>query len=225
MEFVLASRNKNKIRELREMLTLSGLKDFDLLSLDDIGVDFDIEENGRSFEENSLIKANVPASRGYVGIADDSGLCVDALDGEPGIYSARYSGENADYKSNNAKLLKKLGDRPTSDRGARFVCVISCVIPASSSLCVPSELDMSVRYAGIVGNSKAFCVRGECSGVILDFPRGDNGFGYDPLFYFPEKNKTFAELSEEEKNSVSHRGNAIRRFAQVMNVIMRGQKC
>ena len=225
MKIVLASRNKNKIAELKTLFDKSDLGDIELLSLDDIGAYDDIEENGSSFEENSLIKASVPASLGYIGIADDSGLCVDALSDEPGIYSARYSGENATYLSNNQKLVENLKGIPPKERTARFVCVVSCVIPHDIGFvpAIPNEYDVSTQFGSIVGASRAFCVRGECHGVILEEAAGENGFGYDPLFYISDKGKTFAQLSSEEKNAISHRGNAMRSFIEVLKTVLRGQ--
>ena len=224
MKIVLSSRNKKKIAELRTLFDLSGLSGIELLSLDDIGISEDTEENGKTFEENSLIKASVPASRGYIGIADDSGLCVDALGGAPGIYSARFAGEDSNDRLNNLKLVEALKDTPDSDRSARFVCVVSCVIPKGIGFDfdLPEDIDVSDLYPTIVGDSKAFCVRGECPGYILDEPRGENGFGYDPLFYIPDKQKTFAQLSSDEKNNISHRGNAMRGFVEVLKRIMEG---
>ena len=223
MEIVLSSRNKKKISELRALFYSAEL-DITLLSLDDIGVYDDTEENGLTFEENSLIKAAVPASLGYIGIADDSGLCVDALNGKPGIYSARFSGEDADDLSNNAKLISELDGVPYEKRSAKFVCVVSCVVPSSLQdlLKIPEELDVSESYNTILRSSKAFCVRGECNGLILDSPRGENGFGYDPLFYIPEKQKTFAELSSQEKSAMSHRGNAMRAFVCILKELTKG---
>lgn len=209
------------------MFASSDLRDLEILSLDDIGVTGDTEENGSTFEENSLIKAAVPASLGYIGIADDSGLCVDALGDAPGIYSARFSGENANDASNNRKLLDELSGISPEKRGARYVCVVSCVFPANfdPAPSIPSRYDVSGAFPSITGESRALCVRGECRGIILDVPRGSNGFGYDPLFYFPDHNKSFAELSHDEKNAVSHRGNAMREFARVLNDVLRGRSC
>ena len=222
MDIVLASKNKNKINELKVLFSSYGLSGLNVLSLEDIGVFDDIDEYGKTFEENSLIKASVPAKLGYIGIADDSGLCVDALGGAPGVYSARYSGENATYDLNNTKLLRELSEVPDEKRGARFVCVVSCVFPQSFSVSVPAEVDMTGVYPDITGEFKAFCVRGECLGTILRERRGDNGFGYDPLFYIREKDKSFAELSGEEKNAVSHRGRAMLRFAQLTSGMIGG---
>lgn len=190
MKIVLASRNRKKIKELRTLLSKEGF-DIDILSLDDIGYYGDIEENGSSFEENAVIKASVPASLGYIGIADDSGLCVDALDGAPGIYSARFAGEPCNDSENNRKLLAMLGDLPAEKRGACFVCTIAAVAP----------------------NGSRITVRGECRGRILTELHGKAGFGYDPLFFYDSLGKTFAELSQEEKNRVSHRAVAIKKFS------------
>ncbi len=193
MEIVLASNNKNKIKEMKALLApLSPLFEggIQLLSLSDIGYTGDIEENGLTFEENATIKASVPASLGYYGIADDSGLEVDALGGKPGIYSARYSGEHGDNEKNNQKLLSELENIEDEKRTAKFVSVIAMVAPK--------------------GKDQRFCftVRGECKGKILREYRGANGFGYDPLFLYEPLNKTFAELSDDEKNRVSHRAAA-----------------
>lgn len=198
IKMVLASHNKNKIAELETLIQHYSSKEIKLLSLDDIGYIGDIEESGTTFEENAIIKASVPAKMGYIGIADDSGLCIDALGGKPGIYSARYSGEGANDKKNNEKILDELKDVPEDQRRAKFVCVIACVFPESY-------------------NKKEIVVRGECGGVILNAERGHNGFGYDPLFSYEPLNKTFAELSPEEKNKISHRGNAIRRLSDKIN--------
>lgn len=193
---VLASRNRHKIKEMEVLLhTLLPEEDFVLLSLDDIGYTGEIEENGTTFEENAKIKASVPASLGYIGIADDSGLEVDALNGEPGVYSARYADEEGvphSDEANNDKLLRKLASVPDEKRTARFVSCLSLVTPCGRS----------------------FTVRGTCEGVMLWERRGTGGFGYDPLFYHPPLGKTFAELTPEEKNSVSHRAHAAILFAE-----------
>ena len=196
MKIVLASRNPKKIRELRQLLSelLSGVE---VLSLDDVGIMGDIEEDGTTFEENALIKARVAAGSGYIGVADDSGLAVDALGGEPGVYSARYAAQNNfagdhDDDGNNQCLLYNLRNVPDEERGGAFVCAFACVFP----------------------DGREFVVRGEARGVILHEYHGEGGFGYDPLFYFPQFGKTFAEVTPEEKHSVSHRGKAIRAFAK-----------
>ena len=192
-KFVLASNNKKKIRELRTILGRL-LPECTVYSLSDIGFEGDIEENGTSFEENSIIKASVPARLGYIGVADDSGLCVDALGGAPGIYSARYSGKGD--RENNIKLLSELEGK--EDRGAGFVCVMSAVFP----------------------DGRIVTARGEVRGTILTAPRGDDGFGYDPLFYCPELGKSFAEASADEKNAVSHRGRALAAICEKLRKIL-----
>ena len=189
MKFVLASNNKKKIAELRTILS-SLLPDCEVLSLKDIGYTDDIEETGETFEENSKIKASVPASLGYIGIADDSGLCVDALDGAPGVHSARYSGGGD--AENIKKLLSELEDVPDEKRGAKFVCVMTAVFP----------------------DGKTVSARGEARGVILREKKGEDGFGYDPVFYSADLEKTFAEALPDEKNRVSHRGRALKTFCE-----------
>ena len=188
MELVIASRNQKKIRELEALLSryVSGVK---LLSLDDVGIEGDIVEDGTTFSENALIKARTAATSGKIGVGDDSGLCVNALGGAPGIFSARYAGEHGDDEANNRKLLRELSDK--EDRSAAFVCTIACVTP----------------------DGRELFVEGRAEGMILREASGKNGFGYDPLFYFPPLNKTFAELTPEEKNNISHRANAVKAFA------------
>lgn len=190
MYLVLASHNKKKITELRELL--SDISDkIEVISADDVGV-HEIEEDGNSFEENSMKKAKAVAKEGRWAIADDSGLEVDYLGGAPGIYSARYSGGGDEENIN--KLLRELDGVPEEKRSARFVCCVSVISPSGES----------------------WTVRGECEGVILEERRGDNGFGYDPVFFIPSFSKSFAELTHEEKNSVSHRGNAMRKVHELL---------
>ena len=176
------------------------LPDSEVLSLDDVGILGEIEENGETFEENALTKARVAASSGYVGIADDSGLTVDALGGEPGVYSARYAGEHGNDAANNALLLKNM--EGMRDRTAAFVCALALAFPDGSA---------PIRAHGAV------------EGEILFNPRGENGFGYDPLFWYDPMGKTLAEMTAEEKNAISHRGAAVRqlavRFARRMGLI------
>lgn len=191
MEIVLASRNPKKIYELEHLLNTHLSIDVKILSLDDIGYTKEIAETGKTFEENAYIKAAVPAKLGYIGISDDSGLEVDVLSGRPGIFSSRYAGENKDDEDNNNKLLLELLNIPAEKRTARFVCVITCVFPDTNDI---------------------ISVRGTCEGLIIDTPRGSNGFGYDPIFYCEEFGRTFAELTDDEKNSISHRGKAINLF-------------
>lgn len=198
MRIVLASRNRKKIAELRTLLE-EIVSDVEILSLDEVGIFGEIEENGSTFEENALIKARAAAASGYIGVGDDSGLAVDALGGAPGIYSARYAavcgvaGEHDD-EVNNQTLLTNLSDVPDEERGAAFVCAVACVLP----------------------DGREFTVRGEARGRILREYRGEGGFGYDPLFYYEPLEKTFSELSADEKNRISHRGNAMRAFSKAL---------
>lgn len=187
LKLVLASRNRKKIRELETFLSAIS-SDIQILSLDDIGYTDEIVEDGATFAENSLIKARVPASLGYIGVADDSGLEVDALGGAPGVYSARWSGEGATDEKNNAKLLDELRDVPADERTARFKTVVTCAFP----------------------DGKYFQCDGVCEGRVLTSPDGDGGFGYDPLFWSNELGKSFGSATPEEKNRISHRGRAMR---------------
>ena len=189
MKIVLASRNKKKIVELQTLLSQK-IEGIEILSLDDVGITDEIEENGNSFAENALIKASAAAESGYIGVGDDSGLAVDFLGGAPGIYSARYSGEHGNDEENNKLLLKNLNG--VSDRSARFVCAIACVFP---------------------DGQESITVMGESNGKITEEYFGNGGFGYDPIFFCDELGKTFAEASAEEKNAVSHRGRAVMKLA------------
>ncbi|MGB3225005.1 MAG: XTP/dITP diphosphatase [Desulforhopalus sp.] len=180
---VIATRNENKLREFREIL-----KDLqvEIRSLNDFGPIPEAIEDGNTFDENAYKKAIHTAKvLGLPAIADDSGLVVEALNGEPGVYSARYAGEKATDDENCNKLLNSL--KGVDNRKAHFQCVLSIAVPSGPAL----------------------TYEGRCEGIIIDEKRGDNGFGYDPLFYFEELSKTFAELSMEEKNKVSHRGKAL----------------
>ena len=222
MKIVLASRNRKKIAEIHAILS-GVMPTVETLSLDDVGFHGEIEENGSSFEENSVIKASVPAALGFVGMADDSGLEVDALGGAPGVYSARYSGEPCDDKRNNKKLLSELDGLPFKERSAKFVSVVSVLFPKGSDC---FDFDASkLRYSTPVedknGEYRGFATRGECLGHILTKQRGDGGFGYDPLFNCDVYNKTFSELSGEEKNKVSHRGEALRKFAADLAAVIK----
>ena len=208
MKIVLASRNAKKIRELETLLAQHSSMHIEVLSLDDIGYTEEIVEDGTSFEENAWIKAATPAAMGYIGIADDSGLSVDALGGAPGIYSARYGGEGTNDAKNNEKLLAEMNEVPDEERGAAFVSAVACVFPRECDVEIPEEV--RTEKNGLSG----FVVRGECRGTILREARGCDGFGYDPLFYVSEKGCTFAELSSEEKNAISHRGVAMRAFCR-----------
>lgn len=207
MDMILASRNKKKIKELNAILSAS-IPDIRILSLDDIGFEGDIKEDGTTFEENALIKARTAmaaAGNRYPAVADDSGLAVDVLDGAPGVYSARYAGGHGDDEANNQLLLKNLEHTPDAARTARFVSVIACVFPDGHEI----------------------VVRGEAKGVMLREYRGEGGFGYDPLFlYLPEspdepQNKTFSEMTAEEKNLISHRGRAIKKLADELAIYLK----
>ncbi len=189
MTIVVASRNKGKVRELESLLRAELGQEIELKSLDEVGITGEIEEDGKTFAENARIKARAAAASGYPGLGDDSGLVVPALDMAPGVYSARYAGEHGNDAANNALLLKNLSDK--TDRRAAFVCALALVFP----------------------NGEVIEAAGEVQGEILHAPRGNGGFGYDPLFYYPPMKKTTAEMSADEKNEISHRGAAIRRLA------------
>ena len=187
MRMVLASKNPHKLEEISQITKEFGME---LVLQSELGVDLDVEETGTTFEENSLQKAwAVMKATGLPALADDSGIAVDALNGEPGVYSARYGfDESLDDWGRLQLLLKNTENVPDGQRQAKFVCVITMVTP-----------DEQVIQA-----------RGEIHGVLTREPRGENGFGYDPIFYYPPMGKTTAELSAEEKHAVSHRGNALR---------------
>ncbi|MFZ5966092.1 MAG: XTP/dITP diphosphatase [Bacillota bacterium] len=196
---VIASQNKHKIQEIKEILQAFP---FAIQSLDQVGLShFHVEEDGETFEENSMKKAReVMKATGSIALADDSGLEVDVLDNQPGVYSARFSGEGATDKKNNQKLLVMLQDVPTEKRTARFVSVISVVFP----------------------DGKEVCVRGECPGIIGFIEKGTNGFGYDPLFIVPEYQKTFGELGSEVKNKISHRARALSKLKDALQEVLGG---
>ena len=223
-KIVLSSNNKKKILELETLFASVSSNSVKLMTLRDINYTDEIEENGTSFEENSLIKARVPASLGYIGIADDSGLAVDYLEGAPGIYSARYSGEYATDEKNRKKLFAALEGVPADKRTAKFVCTASVVLPENTDLVIPEKYRICAELAAKVGidPERAMVVRGECHGIILEEERGEGGFGYDSMFYYPEFDATFAEIPQKKKNTVSHRGIAMREFtkriAEILNV-------
>ncbi len=188
---ILATSNKDKAREIAEIL-----KDtpFVVTTMKEEGFDPDIVEDGSTFEENALIKARTVhelAGNAYV-MADDSGLCIDALDGAPGIYSARFCGEDSTYPEKFKRIFEMLKDVPEEKRTAKFVCSIAVVRPDGTE----------------------FTVRGEICGVLHEKPVGDGGFGYDPIFYVPEFGMTTAQMTKEQKNSISHRGKASRAMAE-----------
>lgn len=190
---IIASGNQGKLKEFKELM--KGLP-VEVKSLKDYPGIGDIVEDGVSFAENAYIKAKaVFDATGCLSIADDSGLEVDALNGAPGIYSARYAGEEKDDAANNEKLLDKMTDIPDGKRGAQFRCAI----------------------VAIDQNGKRYDAEGIVRGEILHTPQGENGFGYDPLFYIEEFGRTTAELSMDEKNKISHRGQAVRQMVEILN--------
>jgi XTP/dITP diphosphohydrolase len=191
---VLATRNKGKTEEIRALLKGHPVE---LKNLDDFGPIPEVVEDGETFDDNAYKKASFTARvLGFPAIADDSGLVVEALNGEPGVYSARYAGEDADDAANNAKLLEQMAG--VTDRRAAFQCVISIAVPTGAAL----------------------TYEGRCDGVIAEAPSGEGGFGYDPLFYCPDKEKTFAELTMEEKGELSHRGRALKEVADELDKIL-----
>ena len=188
MKMVLASQNAHKKAEMSHILEQYGIE---LILQSELGLHIDVEETGETFEENSLLKAKaVMEASGLPAIADDSGLCVDALNGAPGVYSARYGGEGLDDVGRYRLLLENL--RGQLDRRGKFVSVVTACFP----------------------NGDVLVARGECPGTIAYAPQGDHGFGYDPVFFVPSARKTFAQLTEEEKNAISHRGNALKIFKE-----------
>ena len=195
-KIVLASRNRHKLKELQTLIK-EYIDDIEVLSLDDVGLMDEIIEDGDTFERNALIKAKYAASSGYIGIGDDSGLTVNALNGAPGVLSARYAGEHGDDEANNLLLLKNL--EGVSDRTAQFVCSIAVAFPDGSD----------------------FVVNGVVEGQILQEPHGNGGFGYDPLFWVEIFNKTLAEVTPKEKNSISHRGKAVNELAKKLKEILK----
>lgn len=183
---IFATGNADKMKEIRMILADTGLE---ILSMKEAGIRIEAEEDGDTYEENALIKARaVAAQTDAVVLADDSGLEIDWLNREPGVYSARYLGEDTPYCVKNAKLIERLAGVPDERRTARFVCAIAAVLPDGRELTVKAAVEGRIGYE----------------------EKGDNGFGYDPIFYVPEFKKTTAELTEEEKNRISHRGKALR---------------
>ncbi len=190
-KLVFATGNEGKMKEVRSILKDCG---YDILSMKEAGIDIDIEENGTTFEENALIKARAVFEHCKdvdVVLADDSGLEVDYLDKAPGVYSARFMGEDTPYSVKNNEIIKRLEGVEEEKRTARFVCVI----------------------AGVFADGTTCTTRGTIEGIIGYEERGENGFGYDPIFFLPEKGRSTAELDEEEKNAISHRGKALREMA------------
>lgn len=180
---ILASNNKDKVKEVKEIL-----KGYDIISMKEAGIDVDIKENGTTFEENALIKARaIMKLTGQITMADDSGLEIDYLNKAPGVYSARFMGHDTSYDIKNKALIQKLEGVKGSDRSGRFVCAIAVCFP----------------------DGREIVKRGTMEGLIAEEIKGDNGFGYDPIVYLPEYGKTSGELAPEEKNKISHRGKAL----------------
>ena len=183
-KILAATTNQGKIREIKEILS-----DFEIVSLKDLGINVDVEENGTTFSENAYIKASeISKLCDLPVLADDSGLEIDALGGRPGVYSARYAGENTPYPEKIARLSQELKDIPINERHAHFTCAMCLILPDGRK----------IEAEGV-----------SCPGIILETPRGENGFGYDPAFYCPDYKKTFSEMTMEEKNAVSHRKAAL----------------
>ena len=201
MRLIFATGNKGKMNEIREIMSDS----VPVFSMAEAGVSTDVEEDGNSFMENSFIKARAVArtcrEKGIddaIVLADDSGLVVDALNGEPGIYSARYLGEDTPYSIKNAKIIERLNGVSDEDRTARFVCAIACVMPDGR------EYSAEATYEGAIGYEE----------------RGEHGFGYDPIFYLPDRGVYSAELDPDEKNRISHRGKALRMMKEILSEIL-----
>ena len=223
VQIVLATQNRHKLNEITAILcdlpvTLSSLYDFP-----EIG---EIEETGSTVEENALIKAtSIYALTGLPTFGDDTGLMVDALDGRPGIYSARYAGPEATYAQNNEKLLKALKDVPELDRTASFQCAIAFACPKEMLDLIKMPRNEGYEVQGYtttdVRHSLTVLMRGEVNGTIITECRGMEGFGYDPLFYVHELEKTFAELTLEQKNELSHRSKATRKFKRLLETCMK----
>lgn len=202
MRIVFATGNKDKMREIRQIL---GGLDAEILSMKEAGVDVDVEENGSTFSENARIKADAifnilkekePEEAGNtVVLADDSGLEVDYLGGEPGIYSARYLGKDTPYSEKNQIIIDRLANAKDEERSARFVCAIAACLPGGKSLNTVGKMEGRIGYE----------------------IAGSNGFGYDPIFFLPEYGKTSAELSGDEKNAISHRGKALREMEKLLS--------
>lgn len=197
MRIIFATGNEGKLKEIKAIMGDLGLE---IVSMKEAGIKANIVEDGKSFKENALIKARTISdiARGELIMADDSGLVIDALNGEPGIYSARYMGEDTSYDIKNNAILERMKDFKGSARSARFVCAVAAVVTDENGEC------------------KEYTTEKTFEGVIADKIAGANGFGYDPIFYVPEKGMTSAELTSEEKNSMSHRGKALRAMKEII---------
>ena len=195
MKFVLATHNPGKLKEMGEILARFGME---VVSPKDLGLTVDVEETGTTFAENAMLKAKaICAAAKLPAIADDSGLCVDALNGGPGVYSARYGGEGLDDKGRYMLLLNSMRGQPT--RAAHFACAIACAFP----------------------NGDELTAEGRCDGTIAFAPMGEGGFGYDPVFFVPELKKTFGQLTAEEKSAISHRGRALAAFVEKLETYLK----
>jgi len=193
---LIATKNMGKVREYRDLLAHLPLQ---ITSLADVGIDSDVEETGQTFAENAILKARTYAQlSGLLTWADDSGLAVDALGGWPGVHSARHAGPNATDADRINILLQRLDGVPPEQRGASFHCVVAIATP----------------------EGKVWTTEGMCPGVITSTPSGSGGFGYDPVFFVPELNKTFAQLSPQEKNAISHRGIAARKAMELLERLL-----
>lgn len=191
-KIIFATQNEGKLKEIRAIF---GEMDLEILSMKEAGIDIPIEETGTTFEENAVIKATAVAkAAGTLALADDSGLEIDYLNKEPGVYSARYAGEDTPYTIKNQMLLDRLAGVKESQRTARFVCAVAAAYP----------------------DGRVFTVRGTMEGIIGLAPAGENGFGYDPIFYLPECGCSSAQLTMEQKNALSHRGKALRAIKEVL---------
>ncbi|WP_295748359.1 XTP/dITP diphosphatase [uncultured Oscillibacter sp.] len=194
-KFVLATHNLKKLAEMRAILSGLGVE---VVTPAEAGVEVDVEETGTTFAENAMLKAKaVCAAAGLPAIADDSGLCVDALNGGPGVYSARYGGEDLDDRGRYRLLLNSM--RGQTSRAAHFSCAVACAFP----------------------NGDTLAAEGRCDGAIAFAPMGEGGFGYDPVFLVPEKGKTFGQLTAEEKSAISHRGRALAAFTEKLGTYLK----
>ena len=195
MKYVLATHNPGKLKEMGAILARFGVE---VVSPKDLGLTVDVEETGTTFAENAMLKAKAICAAAHLpAIADDSGLCVDALNGGPGVYSARYGGDGLDDRGRYMLLLNNMRGQTT--RAAHFACAIACAFP----------------------NGDTLTAEGRCDGTIAFAPMGEGGFGYDPVFFVPEKAKTFGQLTAEEKSAISHRGRALESFVEKLETYLK----
>lgn len=193
MDIIVATNNQGKVKEIKQILA-----PHNVMSQSEAGIDLEVEETGETFADNAFLKArSLKQFTNAAIIADDSGLMVDYLNGEPGVYSARYAGDNTTPEQGMEKLLKNLDGVPFEDRTARFVSVVALIMPDGTE----------------------YSFEGACDGYITNIRKGDNGFGYDPIFYYPPLEKTFAEMNDSEKNSVSHRYIAIKKLVEFLETL------